>query len=124
MLTLEHLASLIEAHPDAARARVETFDIGGRPFDFNTAPAVMGVVNLSADSWYRETVCLDVDSAVRLGRTQAAQGAAIIDLGAESTLANAARISGPLAPRTPFAVSPPPVSPWHFAQCVSYNACP
>jgi dihydropteroate synthase len=91
VLTLEHLAALLDAHRDAARARVAEFDIGGIPFAFNSTPALMGVVNLSADSWYRETVCLTEESAVRLGRTQFAQGAAIIDVGAESTLANAAR---------------------------------
>ncbi len=52
----------------------------------------MGVVNLSADSWYRESVCLSVESAVQRGKIQAAQGAQIIDVGAESTLAHAARV--------------------------------
>lgn len=52
----------------------------------------MGVVNLSADSWYRESVCLSADAAIRRGRALAAQGADIIDVGAESTLAQAARV--------------------------------
>jgi dihydropteroate synthase len=91
MLNLEHLANLLEKNREAARARVAEFAIGGRHFAFNREPALMGVVNLSADSWYRESVCLTVDSAVRLGKTLAAQGAAIVDLGAESTLAHAAR---------------------------------
>ncbi len=51
----------------------------------------MGVVNLSADSWYRESICLSAESAIERGKVLAAQGAAIIDVGAESTLANAAR---------------------------------
>jgi len=51
----------------------------------------MGVVNLSPDSWYRESVCLTTESAIRRGRTLHEQGAAIVDLGAESTLAQAAR---------------------------------
>jgi dihydropteroate synthase len=51
----------------------------------------MGVVNLSADSWYRESVCLSADAAIQRGRVLAVQGAAIIDVGAESTLAQAAR---------------------------------
>ena len=38
--------------------------------------ALMGVVNLSADSWYRESVCLTVDSAVQRGRVLRAQGEA------------------------------------------------
>ncbi|MBI3881551.1 MAG: dihydropteroate synthase [Verrucomicrobia bacterium] len=91
MLTLEHLAELAEKNSAAARARVAEFAIGGREFRFNAKPALMGVINLSADSWYRESVCLTTESAVRHGHTLAAQGADIVDLGAESTLAHAAR---------------------------------
>lgn len=52
----------------------------------------MGVVNLSADSWYRESVCLTAEMAIQRGHVLAAQGSDIVDLGAESTLAHAARI--------------------------------
>jgi dihydropteroate synthase len=52
----------------------------------------MGVINLSADSWYRESVVLTAEAAIRRGRVLAAQGAAILDIGAESTLAHAARV--------------------------------
>jgi dihydropteroate synthase len=92
MLTLEHLAALLEPHRGAAAARVEEFTIGGRGFAFNARSALMGVVNLSADSWYRESVCLTTDAAIQRGRILAAQGADIIDVGAESTLAHAARV--------------------------------
>ncbi len=92
MLTLEHLAELLEKNRAAAQARVKEFAIGGKPFAFNSQPALMGVINLSPDSWYRESVCLTVESAVRRGRVLEAQGAAIIDVGAESTLAHAARL--------------------------------
>jgi len=51
----------------------------------------MGVINLSADSWYRESVCLTEASAVGRGLLLRAQGADLVDLGAESTLAHAAR---------------------------------
>ena len=94
MLSLQHLAALLEQHRAAAGARVREFSIAGKPFAFNTRPAIMGVVNLSPDSWYRESVCLSVDSAVRRGQVLAAQGAEIVDLGAESTLAHAARLNG------------------------------
>jgi dihydropteroate synthase len=93
MLSLEFLSEILEQDRSAAAAStVKEFDIDGRPFPFNRHPAIMGVVNLSADSWYRESVCLSVDSAVARGQILAAQGAAIIDLGAESTLAQAARM--------------------------------
>ena len=88
MLTLEHLAELVEKNRPAAQARVREFTLGGREFRFNTAPAIMGVVNLSPGSWYRESVCLSADDAIARGKVLAAQGAAIVDIGAESTLAN------------------------------------
>ncbi len=92
MLKLEQLADLLEQNRDAARAQVKEFSIGGRPFAFNSQPAIMGVINLSPDSWYRESVCLSADAAIARGKVLHAQGAAIIDVGAESTLAHAARI--------------------------------
>jgi dihydropteroate synthase len=92
MLTLEQLAELVETHRADAGVRVKEFAIGGRPFAFNTRPSLMGVVNLSADSWYRESVCLSAESAIERGRVLHAQGAAIVDVGAESTLAGAARV--------------------------------
>ena len=91
MLTLEHLAELVEKNRSAVQARVREFALAGRHFTFNSHPAIMGVVNLSPDSWYRESVCLTADAAIRRGTTLRAQGADIIDIGAESTLAHAAR---------------------------------
>jgi dihydropteroate synthase len=92
MLTLEDLAGLLEEHRAAAAVKVREFSLGGRPFAFNAGPAIMGVINLSTDSWYRESVCLTAEKAVERGKILAAQGAAIIDVGAESTLAHATRL--------------------------------
>jgi dihydropteroate synthase len=91
MLNLSQLARLAGDHAPELTARVAKFDIGGEPFDFNSRPAIMGVVNLSADSWYRESVSLSAEAAIERGRVLHAQGAQIIDVGAESTLAHAAR---------------------------------
>src|ERR1700689_3061216 len=93
MLKLEQLAGLLEQHRAAAQARVKEFSIGGKPFTFNSQPAIMGVVNLSPDSWYRESVCLTAEAAIQRGKILHAQGADIVDMGAESTLARAARAS-------------------------------
>ena len=89
MLTLEHIAALVEKNRAAVAAPVKEFTLEGHAFNFNENPSIMGVTNLSADSWYRESVCLTADSAIRRGRTLAAQGADIVDVGAESTLAHA-----------------------------------
>jgi dihydropteroate synthase len=91
MLTLETLARLAAEHSSELSARVAEFDIGGENFAFNSRSAIMGVVNLSADSWYRESVSLTTESAIERGTVLHAQGAQIIDVGAESTLAHAAR---------------------------------
>ncbi len=91
MLTLEYLARLLETNREAANARVKEFTIADRYFAFNSKPAVMGVINLSPDSWYRESVCPSTEAAIRRGKVLDEQGADIVDLGAESTLAHAAR---------------------------------
>ncbi len=92
MLNLEQLAGLLEQNRAAASGRVREFAIGGKAFAFNSQPAIMGVLNLSADSWYRESVCLTTEAAVQRGKVLHAQGADIVDVGAESTLAAAARV--------------------------------
>ncbi len=92
MLSLEHLADLLARHREAASAKVREFAIGARHFAFNSEPSIMGVVNLSADSWYRESVCLTSERAIERARILTAQGADMIDIGAESTLQRAARL--------------------------------
>src|SRR5258708_31821781 len=91
MLGLEHLAELLDKNQKAAQARVKEFSIGGHPFAFNSQPSIMGVINLSSDSWYRESVCLTTEMAVRRGKVLRELGAVIVDVGAESTLAHASR---------------------------------
>ncbi len=92
MLTLEDLAHLVESHRADTSARVAEFAIGERMFKFNSERAIMGVINLSADSWYRESVCLSADAAIQRARVLTAQGAHIVDIGAESSLAHAKRV--------------------------------
>jgi len=92
MLGLEQLGELLEKNRPDAAARVKEFAIGGKHFAFNSKPAILGVVNLSPDSWYRESVCLTAESAIRRSRMLQEQGADIVDVGAESTLAQAARV--------------------------------
>jgi len=92
MLDLATLAALHEKYRDAAALPVADFALGPHRFDFAKSPYLMGVVNLSADSWYRESVVLNAEAAIRRGRVLHEQGAAIIDVGAESTLAHAAQI--------------------------------
>ncbi|MBM3848477.1 MAG: dihydropteroate synthase, partial [Verrucomicrobia bacterium] len=94
MLSLSYLQTILASHSEAAHLPIKGFEVAGRPFDFDQRPFLMGVVNLSPDSWYRESVCLSTEAAVRRGRLLRAQGADVIDLGAESSLAHAA-LTGP-----------------------------
>jgi dihydropteroate synthase len=92
MLDLTTLADLHARYSDAAALPVSDFALGAHRFAFEQQTYLMGVVNLSADSWYRESVVLNTDAAIRRGRVLREQGAAIIDVGAESTLGRAAQI--------------------------------
>ncbi|MDB6038335.1 MAG: Dihydropteroate synthase [Verrucomicrobiales bacterium] len=92
MLHLQDLAELWQKHGAAALTPVREFSVGGRNFPFNSRPQIMGVINLSPDSWYRESVCLTAEGAIQRARVLAAEGAAIIDIGAESSLNHAARV--------------------------------
>ncbi|MEO1430724.1 MAG: dihydropteroate synthase [Cyanobacteria bacterium J06633_8] len=92
MLTLEHLHEIHEKYNDALKVKVEEFTIGNKHFNFNSEPAILGVVNLSTDSWYRESVCMSSEQAIRRGIMLKAQGADFVDIGAESTLPNAERV--------------------------------
>ncbi|MEC9330800.1 MAG: dihydropteroate synthase [Verrucomicrobiota bacterium] len=94
MLELKDLSSIAHNYKDVLETQVSRVDLTanlGIPLD---DPALMGVINLSPDSWYRESICLSVDSAVQRGRVLFEQGASIVDIGAESTVEQAQRVSG------------------------------
>jgi len=91
MLSLETLATLTREHAGDLSARVREFSLKGVPFRAADRPHLMGVVNFSADSWYRESVVLSTSAAIGRIRRLRAEGAHLVDLGAESSLAHAAR---------------------------------
>ena len=93
MITLGDLASLVAAHPTELALPVAGLTIAGRVYDLDAQPLLMGVVNLSRDSTYRDSIAISTESAVRRGRILAAQGAGLVDVGAESTTLRAARVS-------------------------------
>ena len=93
MLTLAALAALADAHREDLDRPVGPLLIADRVFDVDARPVVMGTVNLSRDSTYRESVAVSVDAAVRKARVMVAEGADLVDVGAESSTASAARVS-------------------------------
>jgi dihydropteroate synthase len=92
MLDLQYFAGLIQKHADVWNAPVAAFSVGPQRFDPWPQVSLMGVVNLSADSWYRESVVLNADAAILRGRRLAVEGAQIVDVGAESTVLQALRV--------------------------------
>ena len=92
MLSLESLARLAGEHSRDLSAPVREFSLKGVPFHSADRPHLMGVVNLSRDSWYRESVAHSTGAAIERARRLRAEGAHLIDLGAESSLAHAARM--------------------------------
>jgi dihydropteroate synthase len=89
VIDLRGLARLAATHQDLLEQPVAPFALAGREIDTDVDPLLMGVVNLSRDSTYRESVAVSTASAVRMARTQWAQGAHLIDIGAESSRATA-----------------------------------
>src|SRR5689334_9335085 len=90
MLSIEQIAELAQKHSGALNSRVKEFALKGRVVSSNAHKSIMGVINLSAESWYRESVCLSTEAAIRRARVLQEQGADIVDIGAESTLSHAA----------------------------------
>lgn len=91
MLTLETLHDLYDQRAASYHAKVAEFTIGHTYFEFNSEPAIMGVINLSTDSWNKESICYSPEQAIRRSLLLQAQGADIVDIGAESTQSEAAR---------------------------------
>ena len=92
MIDLARLVALATEHADDLAHPVAPLRIGTRSFVTDEHPVVMGVVNLSRDSTYRESVATTTANAIRRGHVLAAQGAHLIDVGAESTSAAKERV--------------------------------
>ena len=91
MISLDDLAALRDAYRSELAAPVTPVHVGSAVIG-DEAPTLMGTVNLSRGSTYRESVAVSADSAIRKARVQVAQGAHIVDVGAESSTARADRI--------------------------------
>ena len=96
MISLADLASLHDRYADALAAPVTPVTVAGPSGSEvrigDDSPALMGCVNLSRDSTYKDSVAIDAETAVRMGRVLAAQGAHVVDVGAESSGPHARRV--------------------------------
>jgi dihydropteroate synthase len=93
MLSLRNLADLYNSYSELINAEVAPVVIGDQSFSSSGPPVIMGTVNLSRDSTYRESIAINAQSAIRKAMIMSAQGAQLIDIGAESSTAKAARVS-------------------------------
>src|SRR3990170_5447546 len=66
-------------------AHPQPITIGGREFVWGRRTYVMGIVNVTPDSFSGDGLAYDVAAAVNQGVRMARQGADIIDVGGEST---------------------------------------
>jgi dihydropteroate synthase len=92
MLSLADLAALHATYAREAGMPVTPVRLGDVLVG-DDAPVIMGTVNLSRDSTYRESVAVSTQAAIRKARVQIAQGAGVVDVGAESSTARAARVA-------------------------------
>ncbi len=93
MLNLVAIAKLMQhRQPVASSPSFHPFQLRGQQLTF-LRPLLMGVINLSPDSAYKESICTEASAAIARGRELAQQGARLIDIGAESTLGQAKRVA-------------------------------
>ena len=64
-----------------------------RSLSFGRRTLIMGIINLTPDSFSGDGVDGSVERAVRLARCMVDEGADLLDLGGESTRPNAQRVS-------------------------------
>ena len=75
-------AAVLPATTDSVVAGI--LDCNGRPLDLSR-PRVMGIVNITPDSFSDGTGVVSIAEAVEKGKRLVAEGAAILDVGGEST---------------------------------------
>lgn len=92
MISLPSLAGLYAEHADDLARPVAPVRVSDAVVVGDGTTTLMGTVNLSQDSTYRESIAPSTEAAIRLGRVQAAEGASIIDLGAEASGDDARRV--------------------------------
>jgi dihydropteroate synthase len=71
----------------------QSFAVGDNVFDFSKRSYVMGILNVTPDSFSDGARFYDLDAAIKHGMEMAEQGADIIDVGGESTRPGADTVS-------------------------------
>ena len=69
----------------AAKSHSQTLDCRGRRLDYGAGPIVMGILNVTPDSFYDGGRYIRLEDAVNHAKAMALQGAKIIDIGGASS---------------------------------------
>lgn len=85
MISADRIFLLWTRYRQALEAPIRTFDFPKFNKRFDDRTYQMGVLNLSPDSIYRETICHTLEAALYRGRRMTLEGAAMVDVGGEST---------------------------------------
>jgi dihydropteroate synthase len=85
VITPDVLLPLWEAHRAAFEHPVRTLEFPDYDRVFDDRPFQLGVINLSLQSTYRESIAHTVEAALYRARRMTVEGAAMVDIGAEST---------------------------------------
>ena len=85
MITPDYLLSLWQEHRDALEHPIRSFEFPRFGQVFDDRPYQLGVINLSRDSSYRESITHGVEGALYRARRMTVEGAVMVDIGAEST---------------------------------------
>ncbi len=70
----------------------KTLNIGGKLLDLST-PQVMGILNITPDSFYSESRVPQLEEAYRKAERMLSEGASVLDLGGHSTRPGADAVS-------------------------------
>lgn len=92
MISLGDLAALHQQFSDDLARPITPVAVADDVVIEDGLPTLMGVVNLSRDSTYRESIAGSTEAALHKARVLTAQGARIVDFGAEASGDDADRV--------------------------------
>ncbi len=78
---------------DSSAAKSRLWLVAGQPVDFSGAPLLMGIVNVTPDSFSDGGRFSDTERAVEHGLALVAEGADLLDIGGESTRPGSSHVS-------------------------------
>lgn len=90
---VRHLKEAWKEHNSALMAKARQLTLGTKVFDLDDRSLIMGIVNVTPDSFYDGDRCCRTDEAERRALELEEDGADIIDIGGESTRPGAKALS-------------------------------